>query len=103
MALVFPEVHPRNSSLFQSRIDPSLYNSLFYGTNFTIVVDDRKEAHTMVQSRLMQQNRDEQRDEIMKKTAGERLQAALELSDACILLNSAARRALEEKRAVAEA
>jgi len=54
-------------------------------------------------SRLMQQNRDEQRDEIMKKTAGERLQAALELSDACILLNGAARRALEEKRAVAKA
>ncbi len=54
-------------------------------------------------SPLMQLNRDEQRDEIMKKTAGERLQAALELSDACILLNSAARRALEEKRAVAKA
>jgi hypothetical protein len=66
-------------------------------------VDDRKEAHTMGLSRLMQQNRDEQRDEIMKRTAGERLQAALELSDACILLNGAARRALEEKRAVAEA
>ena len=54
-------------------------------------------------SRLMQQNRDEQRNEIMKKTAGERLQAALDLSDACILLNGAARKALEEKRAAAKA
>jgi hypothetical protein len=63
----------------------------------------RKEAHTMGQSPLMKQNRDEQRDEIMKKTTGERLQVALELSDACILLNGAARRALEEKRAVAKA
>lgn len=54
-------------------------------------------------SPLMLLNRDEQRDEIMKKSTGERLQAALELSDACILLNGAARRALEEKRAVAKA
>jgi hypothetical protein len=54
-------------------------------------------------SPLMQQNRDGQRDEIMKKTTGERVQAALELSDACILLNSAARRALEEKHAVSKA
>jgi len=57
----------------------------------------------MGQSPLMKQNRDEQRDEIMKKATGERLQIALELSDACILLNGAARRALEEKRAVAKA
>lgn len=57
----------------------------------------------MGQSSLMKQNRDEQRDEIMKKTTGERLQIALELSDACILLNGAARRVLEEKRAVAKA
>ena len=54
-------------------------------------------------SHLMQQNRDEQRDEIMKKTTGDRIQAALELSDACIILNGAARRALEEKRAAAKA
>jgi len=57
----------------------------------------------MGQSSMMKQNRDEQRDEIMKKPIGERLQIALELSDACILLNGAARRALEEKRAVAKA
>lgn len=57
----------------------------------------------MGHSSLMKQNRDEQRDEIMKKPIGERLQIALELSDACILLNGAARRALEEKRAVAKA
>jgi hypothetical protein len=54
-------------------------------------------------SALMEKNRDEQRDEIMKKTPGERLLAALELSDACALLKSAARKALEEKRAVAKA
>jgi hypothetical protein len=53
----------------------------------------------MGQSILMEQNRAEQRDEIMQKTAGERLQIALELSDICILMNSAARKALEEKRA----
>lgn len=57
----------------------------------------------MGHSSLMKKNRDEQRDEIMKKTPGERLQAALELSDACALLNNAARKALEEKRAVAKA
>jgi len=57
----------------------------------------------MGQSSMMKQNRDEQRDEIMKKPIGERLQIALELSDACILLNGAARRALEEKRAAAKA
>jgi hypothetical protein len=67
------------------------------------VVAGRKEAHAMGQSPLMKQNRAEQRDEIMEKTAGERLQVALELSDACILLNSAARRTLEEKRAAAKA
>jgi len=57
----------------------------------------------MGQSPLMKQNHAEQRDEIMKKTTGERLQIALELSDACILLNGAARRTLEGKRAVAKA
>ncbi len=57
----------------------------------------------MGQSPLMKQNRDEQRDEIMKKSAGQRLQVALELSDDCILLNGAAKKALEEKRAVAKA
>jgi len=80
-----------------------LYNSLFYGTNFTAVVVSRKDVHTMGQSPLMKQNRDDQRDEIMKKSTGERLLVALELSDACILLKGAARRALEEKRAVAKA
>jgi hypothetical protein len=68
-----------------------------------IVVVGRKEVLIMGLSPLMKQNRDEQRDEIMKKTAAERLQIALELSDACILLNNAARRALEEKRAAAKA
>ena len=57
----------------------------------------------MGQSPLMKKNRYEQRDEIMKKTAGERLLVALELSDACALLNNAARKALEETRAAAKA
>ena len=57
----------------------------------------------MGHSALMKKNRDEQREQIMKKTPGERLLAALELSDACSLLNNAARRALEEKRAAAKA
>ena len=57
----------------------------------------------MGQSPLMKKNRDEQRDEIMKKTPGERVQMALELSDACALLNNAARKALEKKRAAAKA
>ena len=51
----------------------------------------------------MKKVRDEQRELSMKNTAGERLLAALELSDACALLNNAARRTLEEKRAAAEA
>jgi hypothetical protein len=54
-------------------------------------------------SALMEKNRDEQRDEIMKKTPGERLLAALELSDDCALLNNAGRQALERKRAAAKA
>ena len=62
-----------------------------------------QEAQIMGHSSLMKKNRDEQRDEIMKKTPGERLQVALELSDACTLLNNAARKALEVKRAVAKA
>jgi len=57
----------------------------------------------MGHSDLMKRNRDEQRDEIMKITPGERLLVALELSDACALLNSAARKALEKKRAAAKA
>ncbi len=51
----------------------------------------------------MKENRDEQRNEIMKKTPGERLLAALELSDACAVFNSASRKALEEKRAAGKA
>ena len=54
----------------------------------------------MRRSPLLQRLRDEQRDEAMKKTAAERLLIALELSDACIQLNNAARRAIEEKRAI---
>ena len=61
------------------------------------------EAQIMGHSSLMKTNRDEQRDEIMRKTPGERVQVALELSDACALLNNAARKALEEKRAAAKA
>ena len=57
----------------------------------------------MGHSSLMKTNRDEQRDEIMRKTPGERVQVALELSDACALLNNAARKSLEEKRAAAKA
>ena len=57
----------------------------------------------MGHSSLMKTNRDEQRDEIMRKTPGERVQVALELSDACALINTAARKALEEKRAAAKA
>jgi hypothetical protein len=57
----------------------------------------------MGHSDLMKKNRDEQRDEIMKITPGERLLVALELSDACALLNSATRKALENKRAAAKA
>ena len=54
----------------------------------------------MPRSRLLQRLRDEQRDEAMKKTAAERLLLALELSDVCVQLNNAARRAIEEKRAI---
>lgn len=57
----------------------------------------------MGHSALMKKNRDEQREEIMKKTPGERLQMAFELSDACALLNTAAKKALKEKRAAAKA
>jgi len=57
----------------------------------------------MVTSALMQQNRDEQRQEMMKKTPGERLMIALELSDVCLLLGDSAREALEKKRATAKA
>jgi len=57
----------------------------------------------MGHSSLMKENRDEQRSEIMKKTPAERLLVALELSDACAVLGSAARKALEAKRAVPKA
>jgi len=54
-------------------------------------------------SRMMKKLRDEQREEVMKKEPGERLMMALELSDACVLLNATAVKALEEKRAAAKA
>ena len=57
----------------------------------------------MGHSSLMKENRDEQRNEIMKRTPGERLLLALELSDACAVLGSESRKALEEKRAVPKA
>lgn len=57
----------------------------------------------MVTSALMQQNRDEQRQEMMKKTPGERLMITLELSDVCLLLGNSAREALEKKRSAAKA
>jgi hypothetical protein len=56
----------------------------------------------MGHSSLMQKNRDDQRNEIMKKTPEERVLLALALSDACDLLNKAARKALEGKRANSE-
>ena len=77
--------------------------SLVLMGGFLLVAAGTVEAHIMGHSALMKKNRDEQRDEIMKKTPGERLQAALELSDACALLNNAARKALEEQRAAAKA
>ena len=54
----------------------------------------------MRRSPLLQHLRDEQRDEAMNKTPAERLMMALELSDACARLNAAARKAIEEQRAV---
>jgi hypothetical protein len=57
----------------------------------------------MGHSALLQENRNKQRDEIMKKTPGERLQEALDLSSVCAELNRAARKALEEKRATEKA
>jgi len=57
----------------------------------------------MGHSSLMKKNRDQQRDEVMKKTPGERVQIAHELSDACVLLNNAARKALEEKHTAVKA
>ena len=57
----------------------------------------------MSHSPLMQHIRDEQRDEEKKMTPGERIQLACELSDACALLNQAAHKALEEKRAHSKA
>jgi len=53
----------------------------------------------MRRSPLLQRLRDEHRDEAMRKTAAERLLLALDLSDACVQLNNAARKAIEEKRA----
>ena len=57
----------------------------------------------MRHSSLIQNLRDEQRDEIMRKSAAERLLIALELSDACAQLNDAAKKALEEKRVTGKA
>jgi hypothetical protein len=54
----------------------------------------------MSHSPLLQQIRDEQRQEAMKLTPAERLQIALELSETCALFNSAGKKALEAKRAV---
>lgn len=54
----------------------------------------------MRRSALLKRLRDEQRDEVMKKSAAERLLLALELSDVCVQINNAARRAIEEKRAI---
>ena len=54
----------------------------------------------MGHSQLLQQNRDEQREEVMRKSPGERLKMALELSDACALIRESAAKALEEKHAV---
>lgn len=52
----------------------------------------------MSHSQLLQKIRDEQRADAMKLTPGERLQAALELSDTCALLNDAGKKTLEERR-----
>lgn len=57
----------------------------------------------MMRSSLIQNRRDEQCEEMMRKTAAERLAIALELSDACAQLNKAARKAIEEKRAASKA
>ncbi|MDD2500523.1 MAG: hypothetical protein PHN92_06865 [Geobacter sp.] len=57
----------------------------------------------MAASALMEQNRNEQRQEMSRKTPGERLLIALELSDLCLLLSDAARLALEKERAATKA
>ena len=57
----------------------------------------------MSRSGLLQRLRDEQRNEMMRKTAAERLLIALELSDACSQINMAARKAIEGKRAAGKA
>lgn len=57
----------------------------------------------MATSTLMEQTRKEQRQEMSRKTPGERLLIALELSDVCLLLSSSARAALEKDRAAAKA
>jgi hypothetical protein len=77
-------------------------------SEFTHDVQSQRRRHVskvqiMGHSSLMKENRDEQRDELMRKSPAERLQIALELSDACALINAAARKALEEKRAIAKA
>lgn len=56
----------------------------------------------MKHSPLIQNVRDEQRHEMMRKTAAERLAIALELSDTCYTLNRAARKAIEERRVPSE-
>lgn len=77
-----------------------LYTNHYNCPEYVVSINEGK---IMGHSALMQKNRDEQREEIMKKTARERLQMALELSDTCALLNTAARKALEESRAAAKA
>ena len=57
----------------------------------------------MATSALIEQNRNEQRQELSGKTPGERLLIALELSDICRLLSSSARATLEKERAAAKA
>jgi hypothetical protein len=61
-----------------------------------------QETQAMSHSPLMQQIRDERREEEQRLTPGERIRMACELSDACILLNQAARKTLEEKRAISK-
>ena len=53
----------------------------------------------MSHSPLMQQIRDERREEEKKLTPGERILLACELSDLCLLLNQAGKKAIEERRA----
>ena len=53
----------------------------------------------MSHSEMLEKIREEQREEEMNKTPGERIVLACELSDTCLLLHQSARLALEKKRA----